>query len=66
MISSVLVGYVFFLLIFCFLFFYLNNADVENCGEVRGFCFIYILVLCPCIARLNKKYFDNINKLNNK
>ena len=22
--------------------FYLNNADVKNCGEVRGFSFIYI------------------------
>ena len=42
MISSVLVGYVIFLLIFCFLYFYLNNADVENCGEVKGFGYIYI------------------------
>ena len=25
-----------------------------------------ILVLCPCDARLNKKYFDNIIKFNNK
>ena len=44
MISSVLVGYVFFLLIFCFLFFYLNNTDVENCGEVRNFGFLYIYI----------------------
>ena len=27
---------------------------------------IYILVLCPCDARLNKKYFDNIIKFKNK
>ena len=24
------------------MFIYLDNADVENCGEVKGFGFIYI------------------------
>ena len=46
--------------------FFLSNADMENCKEIRGFGFIYIIVLCSCDVRLNKKYFDNINKLNNK
>ena len=39
---------------------------MENCGASKGFGFIYIRVLCPCDARLNKKYFDNIIKFNNK
>ena len=38
---------------------------MENCKNFRGFKFIYILVLCLCDAQLNKKYFDNIIKLNN-
>ena len=30
------------IIIFVYLFIYLSNADVENCGEVKGFGFIYI------------------------
>ena len=57
------------------IFLFFNCAGVENCGASKGFGFIYILVLCPCDARLNKKsiyklkkYFfsDNIIKSNNK
>ena len=28
-----------------FFFLNLNNADVENCGEVKGFGFIYIIYM---------------------
>ena len=36
------IGYVFFLTGFLFFCFYLNNADVENCGKVKCFSYIYI------------------------
>ena len=32
------------IIIFVYLFIYLSNADVENCGEVKGFGFIYIYI----------------------
>ena len=50
-----------------------GDGAAKCCCELRGGLgnkgqneFIYILVLCPCDAQLNKKYFDNIIKLNNK
>ena len=41
--------------IFFYFLFFKYYADVENCGASKGFGFIYILVLCPCDAQLNKK-----------
>ena len=36
------------IIIFVYLFIYLSNADVENCGEIKGFSFIYIYIDESC------------------
>ena len=56
--------YLFFLKIF---FIFGNLVKPLGTTTVSKSNFYYIvLVLCLCGARLNKKYFDNIIKFNNK
>ena len=47
------------IIIVVYLFIYLSNADVENCGtfEVKliGFGFYIILVIGPCVAWFYEK-----------
>ena len=60
-ISSVLVGYVIFFTNFLlFIYFYLNNADVENCGEIKGFGFIYIQIIEFQLALLPLGFLEKV------
>ena len=34
-----------------------KNADIENYGASKGFGFIYILVIGPCVARFYEKAY---------